>query len=87
MELCAKIAELRDAVLLDLIREALADLNESGPDGLLSQIALAAQRRLWPARGGALQRRGPEVLYPFGLGDARGPLCRTACCATYSTPA
>jgi [protein-PII] uridylyltransferase len=41
-EICAKIADLRDAVLLSLIHDALEDLGETGTDGLLSHIALAA---------------------------------------------
>ena len=42
VELCAKIADFRDALLLDLIHTALSDLNEAGPKGLLSSIALVA---------------------------------------------
>jgi len=42
VELCAMLTDLRDEVLLDLTETALADLGESGPDGLWSQIALVA---------------------------------------------
>ncbi len=41
-ELCEAICKLRDRVLLDLIGEAAADLGDSGPRGLWSQIALVA---------------------------------------------
>ena len=36
------MTNLRDAVLLDLVEAALADLGEDGPKGLLSEIALVA---------------------------------------------
>ena len=42
VELCAAVADLRDAVLRDLFEAALEDLAEAGPDGLLSQVALVA---------------------------------------------
>ncbi len=42
VELCAALSDLRDAVLLDLVRAALDDLGESGPTGLWSEIALVA---------------------------------------------
>ncbi|MGW8258006.1 MAG: DUF294 nucleotidyltransferase-like domain-containing protein, partial [Thermoguttaceae bacterium] len=42
VELCSRIADFRDALLLDLIHTALDDLGESGPRGLLSQMALVA---------------------------------------------
>ena len=42
VDLCSMLADLRDEVLLDLTETALADLGESGPHGLWSQIALVA---------------------------------------------
>ncbi len=42
IELCALISNLRDAVVLELIENALQDLGEEGPKGLLSDIAVVA---------------------------------------------
>ncbi len=42
VEVCALATNLRDAVLLELVDSALADLGESGPNGLLDEIALVA---------------------------------------------
>ena len=42
VEVCALATNLRDAVLLELVEAALADLGEAGPDGLLADIALVA---------------------------------------------
>ncbi len=42
IELCALISNLRDAVVLELIEDALQDLGEAGPKGLLSDIAVVA---------------------------------------------
>ena len=40
---CAPLAtNLRDAVLVELVQAALADLGEDGPNGLLAEIALVA---------------------------------------------
>lgn len=41
-ELCALLTNLRDAVLLELIEAALADLGEGGPKGLAADIAIVA---------------------------------------------
>ena len=42
IELCALNSNLRDAVVLELIEDALQDLGEAGPKGLLSDIAVVA---------------------------------------------
>lgn len=42
VELCAEIADLRDAVLLDLADAALHDVGESDPQGLWARMALVA---------------------------------------------
>ncbi len=42
IELCTALSNLRDEVLLDLTRAALEDLDEAGPNGLWSDIALVA---------------------------------------------
>ncbi len=42
VEVCALATNLRDAVLLELVEAALADLGEAGPNGLLAEIALVA---------------------------------------------
>ncbi|MGD0898381.1 MAG: [protein-PII] uridylyltransferase [Thermoguttaceae bacterium] len=42
VEICALMSNLRDAVIIDLVEAALAELGEGGPHGLLSQIALVA---------------------------------------------
>ncbi|MGO8690367.1 MAG: [protein-PII] uridylyltransferase [Thermoguttaceae bacterium] len=42
VEVCALATNLRDAVLLELVDSALADLGEAGPNGLLDEIALVA---------------------------------------------
>ena len=42
VEVCALATNLRDAVLLELVEAALADLGEAGPKGLLAEIALVA---------------------------------------------
>jgi [protein-PII] uridylyltransferase len=68
VELCAKFADLRDAVLLDLIREALADLNEAGPNGLLSKIALVANGGYGRREVAPFSDVDLQVLYPLGLG-------------------
>jgi len=73
VELCAKFAGLRDAVLLDLIREALADINESGPKGLLSQIALAANGGYGRREVAPFSDVDLQVLYPLGLGTRVAP--------------
>ena len=40
VEVCAALADLLDAVVLDLFDAALADLGEDGPGGLRSEVAL-----------------------------------------------
>jgi [protein-PII] uridylyltransferase len=42
VELCALNSNLRDAVVLELMEDALQDLGESGPKGLLNDIAVVA---------------------------------------------
>ena len=42
IELCALNSNLRDAVILDLVEDALRDLGAAGPKGLLSDIAIVA---------------------------------------------
>ncbi len=42
LELCALTSNLRDAVMMDLIEDALADLGQGGSKGLLSEIAIVA---------------------------------------------
>ncbi|MEN6405735.1 MAG: [protein-PII] uridylyltransferase [Thermoguttaceae bacterium] len=42
VELCAAMTDLRDRIVLELTEAALDDLHESGPRGLLSEIALVA---------------------------------------------
>ncbi len=42
IELCALNSNLRDAVVVDLVEDALKDLGEAGPRGLLSDIAIVA---------------------------------------------
>ncbi|MGA2796852.1 MAG: [protein-PII] uridylyltransferase [Thermoguttaceae bacterium] len=73
VELCAKFAGLRDAVLLDLIGVALDDLNESGPKGLLSQIALAANGGYGRREVAPFSDVDLQVLYPLGLGTRVAP--------------
>ncbi|MGD0516553.1 MAG: hypothetical protein ABSA26_03375, partial [Thermoguttaceae bacterium] len=75
-ELCAKFADLRDAVLLDLIRDALADLNEAGPDGLLSQIALVASGGCGRREVAPFSDVDLQVLYPSGLGTRVAPFAQ-----------
>ena len=41
-ELCALCSNLRDAVVLELIEDALKDLGEAGPKGLMGDIAIVA---------------------------------------------
>ncbi len=41
-EVCRALAGLRDEVLLELLKSALDDLGESGPDGLSDHVALVA---------------------------------------------
>ncbi|MGD0653691.1 MAG: [protein-PII] uridylyltransferase [Thermoguttaceae bacterium] len=72
-ELCARIADLRDAVLLDLIREALVDLNEAGPDGLLTKIALVANGGYGRREVAPFSDVDLQVLYPLGLGTRVAP--------------
>ncbi len=73
VELCAKIAGLRDDVLLDLIREALSDINEAGPKGLLSQIALVANGGYGRREVAPFSDVDLQVLYPLGLGARVAP--------------
>jgi [protein-PII] uridylyltransferase len=42
IDVCSRITDLRDAVVEKLLRAALADLGEDGPDDLLGRIALVA---------------------------------------------
>jgi [protein-PII] uridylyltransferase len=42
IELCALISNLRDAVIGELLEDALKDLGEDGPKGLLNEIAIVA---------------------------------------------
>jgi len=42
IELCALNSNLRDAVILELVEDALRDLGEAGPKGLASDIAIVA---------------------------------------------
>jgi [protein-PII] uridylyltransferase len=42
IELCALNSNLRDAVVLELIEDALQDLGQAGPKGLISEIAIVA---------------------------------------------
>ena len=42
IELCALNSNLRDAVVLELVDDALKDLGEAGPKGLLNDIAIVA---------------------------------------------
>jgi [protein-PII] uridylyltransferase len=42
IELCALISNLRDAVIGELLEDALKDLGEDGPKGLLNDIAIVA---------------------------------------------
>lgn len=73
VELCAKIAGMRDAVLLGLIDEALSDLNEAGPNGLLSQIALVAHGGYGRREVAPFSDVDLMVLYPAGLGPRLAP--------------
>ena len=41
-ELCALISNLRDAVILELVEDALQELGQAGPKGLISEIAIVA---------------------------------------------
>jgi [protein-PII] uridylyltransferase len=72
-ELCAELAGLRDAVLLDLIREALAEMNESGPGGLLSRIALVANGGYGRREVAPFSDVDLQVFYPLGLGARVAP--------------
>ncbi len=73
VELCAKFAGLRDAVLLDLIRDALIDLNESGAKGLLSQIALVANGGYGRREVAPFSDVDLQIFYPLGLGTRVAP--------------
>jgi len=73
VELCGKIADLRDAVLLELIEDALADLNEAGPDGLLSQMALVATGGYGRREVAPFSDVDLTLLYPLGLGTRLAP--------------
>jgi [protein-PII] uridylyltransferase len=73
VDLCAKFSGLRDDVLLDLIQDALADLNESGPKGLLSQIALVANGGYGRREVSPFSDVDLQVLYPLGLGARVAP--------------
>ena len=42
VDICRRISDLRDSVILDLFSAALADLGEDGPHGLLPHVALVA---------------------------------------------
>src|SRR5271157_3256888 len=42
IELCALNSNLRDAVVLELIEDALQDLGQAGPRGLMNEIAIVA---------------------------------------------
>ncbi len=72
-ELCAKIAGLRDEVLLGLIHDALADINETGPGGLLSQIALAANGGYGRREVAPFSDVDLQVFHPLGLGGRVAP--------------
>ncbi len=73
VEVCAKIAELRDAVLLDLIHDALEDLNEAGPSGLLSHIALAAHGGYGRREVAPFSDVDLMLLYPLKFGQRLAP--------------
>ena len=73
VELCAKIAGLRDAVMLDLIEDALSDLNESGSKGLLSQIALVANGGYGRREVAPFSDVDLLILYPLGHGTRLAP--------------
>ena len=57
IELCALNSNLRDAVVVELVEDALQDLGEAGPKGLIERHRDRGPRRLWPPRRGPLQRR------------------------------
>ena len=42
IELCALNSNLRDAVIVDLVEDALKDLGQAGPKGLINEIAIVA---------------------------------------------
>ncbi|MGO9107734.1 MAG: [protein-PII] uridylyltransferase [Thermoguttaceae bacterium] len=42
VELCALNSNLRDAVILELVEDALQDLGQAGPKGLINEIAIVA---------------------------------------------
>jgi [protein-PII] uridylyltransferase len=73
VELCAKITDLCDSVIRELIDAELADLSESGPDGLLSQIALVAHAGYGRRDMAPYSDIDLMILHPLGMGDRVAP--------------
>ena len=73
VELCAKFTDLRDRVLVELIDQAVTDLNESGPRGLLSQVALVANGGYGRCEVAPFSDVDLQIFYPLGQGGRLAP--------------
>ncbi|MCE5303339.1 MAG: [protein-PII] uridylyltransferase [Planctomycetaceae bacterium] len=74
VELCAAMTELSDRIVLELTDAAVKDLNESGPQGLLSQIALVAHGGYGRCDVAPFSDVDLMILHPPALGDRVAPL-------------
>ncbi|MCC6125168.1 MAG: [protein-PII] uridylyltransferase [Pirellulales bacterium] len=74
--LCGKITDLRDAALLELVQDELGDLQESGPNGLLSQITLVAHAGYGRRDMAPFSDVDLMILHPLGLGNRVAPFAK-----------
>lgn len=73
VELCGKLTDLRDQALNELVEAELDELSESGPNGLLSEIALVAHAGYGRRDVAPFSDVDLMILHPLGMGNRVAP--------------
>jgi [protein-PII] uridylyltransferase len=76
VELCGKIADSRDAAILELAQAELEDLQEAGPNGLLSEVALVAHAGYGRRDVAPFSDVDLMILHPLGMGNRVAPFAK-----------